>query len=201
MGRRKKKGGYRKTKRVRAALAAKRETIIDAAAELIETTGSAPVTEVALRAGVALGTIYGHFADARELLAAVIARRLQTDLKAMERAAGAATKRAAAAAATFAVYVHHNRHCRGLASITANTAYRTGITHAFEERIAQLRNANAAVTAAAIYGMINAALGLREPPVNVDGMLVEWALRMTGINSRESGGFAAAGLTLADVMG
>jgi len=203
---------YRKTRDVRDALAAKRELIVTSAVALLERTGEAGVIAVAAKAGVATGTLYVHFPDARELVAAAIARRLKDDLTAMDHAQLTATKPIASAAASIAVYINRARKCRGLASITADVTYRNGIVRAFEARITaakrdldpRQRPLPPELAAAAIYGALNAVLITKGLPATGDVVapgLVLLALQMMGVSPRsEAAGYAAAGLTIADVM-
>ena len=64
-----------------------RQQLIDAAAAVFSTRGYAGATtrEIAGAAGVAEGTIYRHFADKRELFAAVFADRNAADFDAIAR--------------------------------------------------------------------------------------------------------------------
>lgn len=77
---------YRKTDKVVAMLAAKREALIDTALALVEAEGieAFGMDRVAAMAEVSVGSTYKHFPDKAELWAAVVARVLQGDLEALE---------------------------------------------------------------------------------------------------------------------
>lgn len=200
---------YRKTPEVLENLAAVRNALLDAA----ERIGiDASIKEIAAEAGTAVGNVYTHFPDMRELRAAVIARRLQLDLGAMNAAASAATKPMAAIAAAIAVYVNRARKYRSMASITADATYRAGIVREFEQRIAKASNLpagrlvgdpQAAMAAVAIYGALNAVLAnhSRTRPIAADApALVLLALRAIGAPGNV-GMWTAAGCALAETLG
>jgi AcrR family transcriptional regulator len=72
---------------LRADARRNRESVLDAAGELFALRGDAvQMDEIAERAGVAVGTVYRHFADKQALLAAIIGRRFEA-VTALARAA------------------------------------------------------------------------------------------------------------------
>lgn len=80
---------YRKTEKVLAALAASRETILDAAETVIARHGLAELStgNVAARAKVPVGTVYQHFADKEEVFAGVASRALARQVAELREAA------------------------------------------------------------------------------------------------------------------
>ena len=63
---------------LRADARRNREAVLNAAGELFAQRGDAvQMDEIAERAGLAVGTLYRHFADKQALLAAIIGRRFQ----------------------------------------------------------------------------------------------------------------------------
>lgn len=72
---------------LRADARRNRESVLDAAGELFAQRGDAvQMDEIAERAGVAVGTVYRHFADKQALFAAIIGRRFEA-VTALARAA------------------------------------------------------------------------------------------------------------------
>jgi AcrR family transcriptional regulator len=63
---------------LRADAVRNRVRVLDAAEEVLATQGlSAPIDEIAQRAGVGIGTVYRHFPTKEELYAAVVINRVQ----------------------------------------------------------------------------------------------------------------------------
>jgi AcrR family transcriptional regulator len=79
-----------KPRRLRADAQRKMYSLIQAATEVFATAGvDAPVREIAEKAGVGLGTVYRHFPQRSDLIAAV----MQTQVDACANAASALTKK------------------------------------------------------------------------------------------------------------
>jgi AcrR family transcriptional regulator len=99
---------YRPTERSEAKRLATRERIVAAALDQVAEGGyaSASVQRVAVRAGVATGTVYRHFASKGELFAEVFRRAAQPELDVVAEVSSApglaAPERIAAAAEAFA---------------------------------------------------------------------------------------------------
>jgi AcrR family transcriptional regulator len=97
---------YRATDRTRARAAESRERILSAAHDQLAEGGyaSVAVARVAVRAGVATGTVYRHFPSKGDLLAEVFRRASQREVDAVSAAAageGGASQRIAAAVEAF----------------------------------------------------------------------------------------------------
>lgn len=80
---------YRKTAKVTAALEARREAIVAAAADVVARHGfeALSTVTVAERAGISVGLVYKYFPDSREIWLAVVARALARDVAAIRAAA------------------------------------------------------------------------------------------------------------------
>ena len=98
---------YRPTERTEARKAATRERIVAAASEQVAEGGyaSAAVQLVAMRACVAVGTVYRHFPSKNDLFAEVFRRLAQRELDVVRQVAGTngrpAAERVAAAVEAF----------------------------------------------------------------------------------------------------
>ncbi len=79
-----------KPRRIRADAQRKKGSLVQAATEVFATSGfDAPVREIAAKAGVGLGTVYRHFPQRSDLIAAV----MQTQVDACADAASALEKK------------------------------------------------------------------------------------------------------------
>jgi AcrR family transcriptional regulator len=105
---------YRRTENVRRRLAARQAAIIAAAAESAREGGMAAVqiVPVALRAGIAAGTVYRYFPGKADLVAALLAEVSAREIAALRRAADGAPGPLSALAAmtmTFALRALRDR--------------------------------------------------------------------------------------------
>jgi len=104
----------------------KNEAILDAAVEVMGERGvSAPLDEIARRAGVSKQTIYNHYGSKAELVRALSARRVH-EITAPLEAAGAAENPAEALAAFARILLDAVYRPKGAG------LYRTAIVHAHE---------------------------------------------------------------------
>lgn len=179
---------YRKTARVVQQLQNRRAAILQSATTLADRGGidALNVNEVARHADIAIGTLYLHFADRTELIAAIVADRLAQDLAAMTRADNADALADFASAIT--VYVHRQGATRRLGpALAALPAYRNGIVRELERRIAILLRAeriaagNLPWLATALYGALNAVAGSKPRlDAKTEQALISMALRLVG---------------------
>jgi AcrR family transcriptional regulator len=181
---------YRETARTRARLEAARERIVEAATAQVAEAGygSASVTAVARRAGVATGSVYRHFPSKAELFAEVFRRASQRELDlvaavtgdgsrpASERVAGAAEAfaRRALAAPTmaYALLAEPVDPAVEAERLTFRRGYRDAFGRALEDGIAagEFREHDTEVAAAAIVGALGEALvGPLSPTSNGHG--------------------------------
>jgi AcrR family transcriptional regulator len=105
---------YRETAQIKARKDEVRQSILDAARELVGRDGfrAAQMSAVAAGAGVATGTIYRYFPTQGELFAEVFRRNSQREVDAMQaaaRRAGSCTERLRGAMETFIVRAMRNR--------------------------------------------------------------------------------------------
>jgi AcrR family transcriptional regulator len=97
---------YRRTERETARLAARCDTIIEAARMLAVESGlsAVQIAPVAERAGVAAGTVYRYFPSKEDLVAAVIGHVVDHEVAAVRAAAAAAPGELSALAAAFMAF-------------------------------------------------------------------------------------------------
>src|SRR3954468_5484863 len=134
---------YRPTPKTEARRAETRERIVGAAIDQLADGGytSANVHTVALRAGVATGTLYRHFPSKSELFAEVFRRASARELAVMAETAAhddlPARERIAVGAETFArrALAEPTRACALLAGPGAGAPRRGGGASALPERI------------------------------------------------------------------
>lgn len=193
---------YRRTEAVIERLEEKRTGILKAAIEQAEKVGldALNVRGVAERGDIAVGTIYLHYPNLTELVAAVVAHRLEVDLTAMRQVAR--TNPLAALAAAMSVYVHRLRKPLRLApTLTRNPSYRLGITREFDRLITaaiergKIAPINAAMAATAVYGALNAvalAGSLGQPTQNNEPALILMLLRAVGVPAAAAAELAQA---------
>jgi AcrR family transcriptional regulator len=155
---------YRKTEKVLAQMAGKRETIISAALALVKTSGMDAVTAdaVADKAGVAAGLIFKYFPDMEELRAVVIERLLGSDLQAMRDRAATGTTMLERLANAIAVFYARRWSARFHGALMESPAYREGIRKALEQHM-RAAGYGDAFTAAAALGAIYAVFDVPAP--------------------------------------
>src|SRR5579872_4809689 len=105
---------YRRTENVKRRLAARHDAIIAAARQIASENGMAAVqiAPVALRAGIAAGTVYRYFPAKTDLVTALLREIAEREIGALRRAADAAPgplSALSAAITTFAVRALRHR--------------------------------------------------------------------------------------------
>jgi AcrR family transcriptional regulator len=155
---------YRKTEKVLAQMAAKREAIIATAIALVKTSGMDDVTvdNVAGQAGVAVGLIYKYFPDMTELRAIVIARLLDLDMEAMRERAAERTTALQGLASAIAVFYSRRKNERLHRALMESPIYRDGVRRTLERLMAAAGYGDA-FTAAAALGAIYAVFDVPAP--------------------------------------
>lgn len=180
---------YRRTEKVNARLAARRETILQAATEIVRRDGMAALSTdaVAARANLAVGTIYLYFADKVELVAALAAGRLAGDLTAIAELADCAPDPIAGLSSAVKVLVHRYASDMRLAVAMLDVpAYRVGLRREIERKISAavrlhlIPETNPTIQAEAILGAIGAVTALGERPKMSEPVLTAMALRGIG---------------------
>lgn len=180
---------YRRTEKVNARLAERREDILQAATEIVRRDGMGALTTdaVAARVGLAVGTIYLYFADKVELVAAIAAARLAGDLTAIAKVADCAPDPIAGLKAAVKVLVHRYASDTRLAVAILNVpAYRVGLRRNIERKIAAavrlhlIPESNPTIQAEAILGAIGAVTAFGERPKISEPVLTAMALRGIG---------------------
>ncbi len=179
---------YRRTDNVARKLAARHDAILASAAALAEEGGMAAVqiVPVAVRAGIAAGTVYRYFPGKAELVAALAAGLSEREVKAVSDAADAAPGPISALAAAIATFAARALARRRLAFAmmaepvepeleAARVACRRALAAAFEARIriamerGHLPNQDAAAAAPALVGaLIEGLIGPLAPAANDD---------------------------------
>ncbi len=185
---------YRKTEKVLAQLAAKRESLIDAAVEIIEHDGVEALTvdRVSFETGVSVGGFYKHFPDKIELYNAVVARVIEGDIEALTRAVSPQSDHAKRLyAGLVALYRRFTRR-RLRAAMFADVGYCASLQLALRPLITPLADpgANVKPHSAAILGAL---AGLYETVGQGDGIAsfaARFALAGLGIPSRVMVGLA-----------
>jgi AcrR family transcriptional regulator len=186
---------YRKTDKVQAQLAAKREALIDATIDLIEVDGLWPGSpRVARHAEVAEGGIYRHFPTADDLRAAVVGQVLQGDLNAIAAAsAGIRGPYAQLHGALVALYRCFTRR-RLREFLFAEPRYREGLRRALAPLISACvaQEVDSRVVPAAVVGAL---FGVYQNCGQAQGaafMAADFALQGIGASDRVMSGIAAA---------
>src|SRR5512140_3426906 len=108
---------YRRTERVVQRLNARRDSVVAAAHEIAAESGLAAVqiAPVAVRAGIAAGTVYRYFPAKTDLVAALVAAFSARELVALESAAKAAPGPLSALAAAITTFAARALASRRLA--------------------------------------------------------------------------------------
>jgi AcrR family transcriptional regulator len=202
---------YRRTERVIARLAARRDAIVAAARTLASEQGmdAVQIAPVAERAGIAAGTVYRYFPSKTELVTALVAAVSERELAAMRQAADAAPgplSALAAAIVTFAARAVHERRLAWAviaepvdAEIGAlRLGYRKALAGELEARLraaiagAHLPEQDAAQTAQALVGaLLEGLIGPLAPDVQDDPAKMREAVQMLTL-------FALRGLGIVD---
>ncbi|MGB7100351.1 MAG: helix-turn-helix domain-containing protein [Xanthobacteraceae bacterium] len=164
---------YRRTENVNRRLAARRDAIIAAARMLASESGMAAVqiADVAVRAGIATGTVYRYFPAKTDLVAALLTEITEHEIGALQRAAAGAPgplSALAAAIMTFAARALRDRRLLFAAIAepidaevdAVRTAFRKALAAEFAARITatmaarHLPDQDAALAAAALTGLL-----------------------------------------------
>ena len=164
---------YRRTENVARRLAARRDAIVAAARILASESGMAAVqiAAVAVRAGIATGTVYRYFPAKTDLVAALLTEITERELGALQRAAAGAPgplSALSAAIVTFAARALRDRHLLFAAIAepvdadvdAVRTAFRKSLAAEFAVLIAatvaarHLPEQDAALAAAALTGLL-----------------------------------------------
>jgi AcrR family transcriptional regulator len=191
---------YRKTPYVLAQMAKRRAAMLRAAVQLADRGGLASlnVNEVAQRAHVAIGTLYLHFADRDELIAAIAACRLEQDIAAMTIQT---PDPLLDLVTSIEVFIHRFSATRHLGpSLAALPAYRAGIVAELARKIGilmqsgRIARGDASMLATALYGALNAVLVTR-PQIDdkTRRALVAMTLRLVGVVAQPDRALAPAG--------
>ncbi|HZQ13269.1 MAG TPA: helix-turn-helix domain-containing protein [Pseudolabrys sp.] len=149
---------YRRTENVVRRLAAREQTILDAATALAAEAGmnAVQIAAVAERAGIAAGTVYRYFPSKTDLVAALIAHLADDELAAMRAAGDAAPGPLSALAASIATFAARALQARRL--LWAATA------EPVEPELDPLRRAFRQSLAAELAARIKAASAARHLP-------------------------------------
>ena len=187
---------YRKTEKVLAHLAARRESLIDAAMEIVERDGVDALTidRVAEESETSVGGIYKHFPDKTELYAGVVARVLAGDLEAMQEAIKPLPRYPIPRlyAALIALYRRFTRR-RLRAAMFADPAYREGLQRALRALIEPCVNDADSRVKPLSAAILGAMAGLYESIGQGEGAAVfvaGFALHGLGVSPRIVAGFA-----------
>jgi AcrR family transcriptional regulator len=200
---------YRQTDNVVRKLAARHDAILAAACDAAAEGGMAAVqiAPVALRAGIAAGTVYRYFPSKTELVAALVAALSEREMAALAAAANAAPGPLSALAASITTFAARALAGRRLAFAllaepvepevdAARASYRQALAGEFETLIRKalagghLPDQDAALAAAAVVGaLIEGLIGPLAPapaddPAKIRAqvqMLALFALRALGV--------------------
>ncbi len=196
---------YRRTERVLHRLAARHAAIITAAGNIAAEAGmdAVQIVPVAVRAGVAAGTVYRYFPSKTELVAALVDRVAEREVAAIRRAAEAAPGPLSALAAGIVAFAARALRERRLACAvlsepsepdgdTPGLRFRTALVAEFARRIdaaiesGHLPRQDAERAAAALVGaLIEGLLGPLAPrggaPRDDVQALALFALRALGV--------------------
>ena len=164
---------YRRTENVARRLAARHDAIIAAARQIAGEGGMAAVqvAAVAVRAGIAAGTVYRYFPGKVDLVAALLSQMAEREITALRRAADRAPGPLSALSATIMTFASRARRHRRLAFAAiaesvdaeldgARLAFRRKLTGELAARIAaaaaegRLPEQDATLAAAALIGLL-----------------------------------------------
>ena len=179
---------YRRTENVVRRLAAREQTIVDAARSIAGESGmgAVQIAAVANRADIAAGTVYRYFPSKAHLVAELISASADREVAAMRAAADAAPGPLSALAACLATFASRALHERGLAwAVIAEPIdadidalrleFRRALAAEIEMRIrtaiagGHLPDQDARVAAPAILGaLLEGLLGPLAPPAAAD---------------------------------
>jgi AcrR family transcriptional regulator len=194
---------YRRTENVTRRLAARHAAIIAAARDVASEGGIAAVqiAPVALRAGIAAGTVYRYFSDKAELVAALLDEICEGEIYALRRAANDAPGPLSAlscAIMTFAARTIRNRRL-AFAAITEpvdaeldrmRVKLRKALAGEFAKRIAaaitggHLPEQDPLLAAAAVLGLVlEAAVGPLAPAAGARERELVQALTLTALRA------------------
>lgn len=170
---------YRKTEKVLAALAARRDLIIASAIDIMAKSGAEALTADAIseRSEMSVGAIYLNFPDMVELRAAIVQEVLTRDL-AVIREAGTLGKGIRA----FAQRLSGNY--RVMSWVGAQPVYRTGIRAELAKLIKSAGGESPAMFAAVAYGAVFEAASTLRPRDEV--ALTACLLKAFGVRARET---------------
>lgn len=189
---------YRKTDKVVAALAAKRQAIVDAAIDLAGKGGIDAISYAAIadRAEIANGLINTYFADKAELLAAVVDEVLAGDRHAMAGAmAGQRYPANRLAMAIAALYGRWKKPLlmQALATVPAyQYALRGDLAAMITEACDVDDGAQARLMACAVLGAMQGMFECGSRVSDRPARVVEFALRGLGMPARAARGLAEA---------
>jgi AcrR family transcriptional regulator len=179
---------YRRTEAVLDRLAQRRIDILLGAIELADISGldDLNINQVGKFAGVAIGTVYLHYVDRDELIAAIIAHCSQEDTEAMRGACKKETepmKRLARAVQTFVKLYTSTRNLHP--SLMRREGYRRAVVRTIADTIAEWNPGNADMLALAIVGALHTVLlSQTNPPRTRLAALMEAVLRIADVTPR-----------------
>jgi AcrR family transcriptional regulator len=214
---------YRQTDNVVRKLAARHDAILAAACDAAAEGGMAAVqiAPVALRAGIAAGTVYRYFPSKTELVAALVAALSEREMAALAAAANAAPGPLSALAAAITTFAARALAGRRLAFAllaepvepevdAARASYRRALAGEFEALIREalvgghLPDQDAALAAAALVGaLIEGLIGPLAPAPADDPAKTRAQIQMLALFSLRALGVVdarARGLVVQTVM-
>jgi AcrR family transcriptional regulator len=212
---------YRRTESVNRRLATRHAAIITAAREIASEGGMAAVqiAPVALKAGIAAGTVYRYFAGKTDLVAALLSEISEHEIAALRHAADVAPgplSALSAAIMTFAVRVLRQRRL-AFATIAepidaeldaARATFRKSLAAEFASRIAaatagkHLPGQDAALSAAALVGLlVEGLIGPLAPAAAGREREVVQSLTLVGLRALGVADARARGLVVQTVVG
>jgi|SRR5579883_158354 AcrR family transcriptional regulator len=178
---------YRRTERVLARLAGRRAEILAAAADLAARDGLSAINvdDVAAGAGIAVGTLYLHFPNLGELVAAVVAQRLERDLGAIR--ACHPKDSAAGLAAALGAYLARARLSLPLTrSLAGEPGYWVCVTRELQDAIEaavrrrEIPPCDAGLVAIAVWGALTASVLQGAAGPKTERAIIGLALRAIG---------------------
>jgi AcrR family transcriptional regulator len=212
---------YRRTENVKHRLAARHAAIIAAARETASEGGMAAVqiAPVALKAGIAAGTIYRYFPGKTDLVAAVLGQISEREIAALRRAADAAPgplSALSAAIMTFAARALRQRRLTFAAIAepidaeldSARIGFRKGLATEFASLISaaaagkHLPEQEAELSAAALVGLlVGGLIGPLAPDVAGRERVVVQTLTLVALRALGVADARARGLVVQTVVG
>lgn len=178
---------YAKTEKVLAGINARRSALIASAIDIITRNGVETLTSDAVveHAGLSIGLFYKHFPDKVELIAAIVAQRLERDLALLRDAAAAEKGPGAALVAALLVFYASLSKPRLTRMLAEQPTYRLAIRAAIERmiRAAEICDGPKGITlaAAGALGVLFALADLGGPPKKNAQEAVLFALRGIGL--------------------